>query len=412
MTARKYSVSDVQAVLKTAFALKRPPSVGTLSKIITRGSQLAEQLLDSVTYHYPLGTLEFDELFHANSPLLAALEPQSMSLLLLEQLGNCQAATWKFAFEYRGIEFPELLVHDCSSQGNLFVKLVGVQNQLCLFHRIRQIGRALNPQIETLYEKALKEESEELWSALEALESHLKKAGNVSHLFDFAQKRVMRFAEGKKQLLDGCQDLRFWLKHLGLDCPPLNGFEIRADEYLSHLKRWEKLANDVEFVGPTKESDGFDYLDALACVRLLAEDLEVHYEELLESDNDWSYQEAYLGAYRRLRELQVRVKNNGAIIKKFESYSANLVRTSSRIEALNRRLRGFTDSKRNVTERQLRLMHLHHNTTVFSDDAKRAGKSPWQWLGFDVPGLEDGFVGVLKAANGNNPWPSPWSWKS
>ena len=220
MTARKYSVSDVQAVLQTAFSLGRPPSVGTLSKSITRGSTLAEQVLDSVTYHYPLDALEFDELFHADSPLLAALEPQSMSLLLLEQLGNCQATTWKFAFEYRGIEFPELLIHDCSSQGNLLVRLLGVQNQLCLFHRIRQISRALTPQIETLYEKALKEESEALWSALEALESHLKKAGNVSHLFDFAQKRVMRFQEGKTQLLNWCQDLRFWLEQLGLDCPP------------------------------------------------------------------------------------------------------------------------------------------------------------------------------------------------
>ena len=412
MTARKFSTSDVQAVLQAAFSLPKPPSDGTLSNIIDRGSQLAEHILDSATYHYPLGALEFDELFHANSPILAALEPQSMALLFLEQLGNCKASSWKFAFDYRAIAPPNLMVHDCSSQGNLLVRTFGRDSQLCIFHKIRQIKRELTDELEKLYKKALQEESEELWMRLEGVEAHLARFSQVTHLLDFNTRTVRRFEDAQEELLIWCQELRERLALLGLTCKAIGGLELRAQQFVAHIKRWEDLAEKVEYKESSGLQDGFLLLDALAECHLLGQWLENSGEQLQKEGLYWQAQESFLESCRALRELQTRVVNNGEIIEKFSAFTKDLVRTSSRIEALNRRLRGFTDAKRNVTERQLRLMHLHHNTTPFSKDAKRAGKSPWQILGLEVDGLADGFLGVLQAANQGQPWPSPWTFKS
>ena len=197
MTARNCSVSDVQATLKTAFALPKPPSDGTVAAIIAQGAHLAERVLDSVRYHYPLDAIEFDELFHANAPILAALEPYSMTLLMIEQLGNCRAHTWKFAFNYRDIEPPGLMVHDCSTQGNLLVKLFERDSQLCIFHRIRSIGRELDPQIERLYEDAIKTESERLWRQAESIEQSAKALCELTHLLDLGAALILGFYKNK-----------------------------------------------------------------------------------------------------------------------------------------------------------------------------------------------------------------------
>ncbi len=409
MTARHSSISDVQATLQTAFDLDKPPSDGTLAAIVAQGARLAEHILDSVSYHFPLNAIEFDELYHAQSPILASLEPYSMALIFLEQLGNCRAHTWKFAFDYHDVPLPQLMVHDCSSQGNLLVKLLCKDSQLCIFHRIRNIGRELHPQLETLFEKALKTVDERLWQRGENIERQLKALSQKTHLLDFERWQVRRFEQAYKDLLEDCEGLREEVEGAGLSCKSLSGLELRP-EYLAHLKLWEKLAEQVEFREGTGQSDGFVLLDALAREKCARAGL----EQVSRFDNSalyWEQQKVYLEACEHLRKVQTMVKNNRAIQEQFELMCGDLVRTSSRIEALNRRLRGFTDAKRQVTERQLRLMQLHHNTTPFSADAKRAGKSPWQWLGLDVPGLTGGFVGVLKAASQGADWPAPWAFK-
>jgi len=157
----------------------------------------------------------------------------------------------------------------------------------------------------------------------------------------------------------------------------------------------------------------FLLVHALAEVHLREQSLVRVYEERGDSRAYRMEQSFYLDACERLREAQSKVQNAGAIEEKFRLLVGNQVRTSSRVEALNRRLRGFTDAKRQVTERQLLLMMLHHNTTPFTADAKRAGKSPWEWLALDVAGLEDGFVGVLREASraAGVVWPSVWALK-
>jgi hypothetical protein len=314
MTARHHSISDVQATLQTAFALDTPPSDGTLSAIIERGSRLAEHILDSVTYHYPLHAIEFDEMFHANSPILAALEPYSMSLVFLEQLGNCRAHTWKFAFDYRSVEPPEVMVHDCSPQGNLLLRIFGRENQLCIFHRIRNIGRELEPQIEKLYEKALSTVDERLWNKATCLEEQVKAISQRTHLLDFERARVRRFEEAYRELFAHCEELGKLLADVGLSCPSLSGLALRP-EYLTHLKLWDRLAAHVEFIEGSPVGDGFALLDALAAVKIGAAHLEMIGGRYPGSDSYWEMQDFYLAACERLREVQAVVRNNGPIIE-------------------------------------------------------------------------------------------------
>lgn len=412
LAARHNSVSDIQAAVKIAFELPKPPSDGTINNIIEQGSRLAEQILDSVEYHFPLDAIEFDELFHANSPIIAALEPYSMSLVLLHQFGDCKASTWKFGFDLLECELPSLMVHDCSMQGNAVVRSLGKISQLCVWHRVREIWREIRVPFEALQKKALKLEDEALWDRTIRLEESYANLIALTHSIDFARLSVRRYEDAQRELEDSCDDFACQLDELGLFSPSLSGLKLRAHQYLAHLQQWDRLAAQVVFTDATENNDGFRLLDAMAAVHLGVERLTLAYEEHGDSDAYDAEQELFLNSCERLRVVQSQVQNVVAIEKKFRLLVDNQVRTSSRIEALNRRLRGFTDAKRQVTERQLRLMQLHHNTTRFTADAKRAGKSPWEWLELDVAGLEDGFVGVLKAANQGGAWPSMWMLKS
>jgi hypothetical protein len=411
MAARGHSTEDSQAVPQTAFALDKPPSDGTLFAIIDQGARLAEELIEQTSYHYPLDAIEFDELFHANLPLLAVVEPCSMSLVLLEQFDDYRAETWQFALEYRGIVPPERMIHDCSKQGNLLAKLSGRSSQLCVFHRLRNIKKELQPQLDRLFEKALEELDEPTWERAEWVEKELHRLAELTHPID-SEKRKLRRAEGTQQeLREWCREFMKQAAILGLKCGSVENLEKRAEQYVNHLKLWEQLAQEVEYIEGWEDMDGYVLLDALVRVKAGADELKVQHQWEPGSERYWRAQEGFLRDCARLSFLQSLVKNNGAIEKKMTLYLNDLTRTTSRVEALNRRLRGFTDAKRQVTDRQLRLMHLHHNTTRFTADAKRAGKSPWEWLGLEVAGLEDGFVGVMSAASAGAKWPSPWCLK-
>lgn len=413
LAARHNSVSDIQAILQVAFDLPKPPSDGTITNIIKQGAALAEKILDSVQYHFPLDAIELDELFHAQSPILAALEPYSMSLLFLHQLGDCKASTWKFGFDLLDADLPPLLVHDCSQQGKALVTRLGKISQLCVWHRLREIGRELRPDLDKSYQRALEDLDEDRWSQLEQLDSSLGQLAQLTHSLDPYRFSVRRFELAKQELLDWCAQIRQQLKALGLACPSLRGLVKDVDKYLAHLKQWDRLAEQVEPIEGSGDFDGFLLVHALAEVHLREQSLVRVYEERGESRAYRMEQSFFLDACERLREAQSKVQNAGTIEEKFRLLVGNQVRTSSRVEALNRRLRGFTDAKRQVTERQLLLMQLHHNTTTFTADAKRAGKSPWEWLELDVAGLEDGFVGVLREASraAGVVWPSVWALK-
>jgi len=413
LAARHHSISDIQAITKIVFELPKPPSDGTINNIIKIGSALADHILESVEYHFPLDAIEFDELFHANSPILAALEPYSMSLLFLHQLGDCKTATWKFGFDFLDANLPPLFVHDCSAQGNALVGQLGKTSQLCVWHRIREIGREIHPQLDTTYKQALELEDETLWARAETLEFSFKQLLELSHSLDFRRRSIRRFEQAVEELIGGCIEFAYQLDELGFTCPSLHGFEKRAKEYLNHLRQWDRLAENVEPIEGIDEFDGFELVEALGEVHIRETTLSNVFETHGDSFAYREEQSYFLDACERLREAQSKVKNVAAIEEKFKLLVGNQVRTSSRVEALNRRLRGFTDAKRHVTERQLRLMQLHHNTTRFSADAKRAGKSPWEWLELDVAGLEDGFVGVLREASraAGVVWPSVWALK-
>ncbi len=413
MAARHNSASDIQSILKTAFQLPKPPSDGTICNIIKQGSRLADQILNRVQYHFPLDAIEFDELFHAQSPILAALEPYSMSLVMLHQLGDCKTSTWKFGFDFLDVELPPLMVHDCSMQGNALVRLLGKTSQLCVWHRLREIGRELRPQLDNIYKQSLQDEDELRWQRAEELESCFGTLANLTHSLDPYRRTVRRFEPAQQELLDWCREFGYQLDRLGLKCPSLSGLELRVHQYLAHLRQWDRLSQEVELIREYDDFEGFDLIDALAAVHISEEMLADVYKKHGESRAYREEQSLFLECCERLRDAQSRVQNASAIEEKFKLLVGNQVRTSSRVEALNRRLRGFTDAKRQVTERQLLLMQLHHNTTHFSSDAKRAGKSPWEWLALDVSGLEGGFVGVLKAASreAGMVWPSMWSLK-
>ena len=372
LAARNSSVSDIQATLMTAFSLPKPPSDGTICNIIRQGAQLATQLLESAKYHFPLDAIEFDELFHAKSPILAALEPYSMSLLFLHQLGDCKTDTWQFCFDYLGTSLPPLMVHDCSKQGGALAKRVGKKSQLCVWHRIRELGRELRPALERVYKESLSELDEARWEQAEELELHFQSLSGLTHNLDPYRFCVRRYQSGCQELLDWCATFRRQLSDLGLSCPSLDGLSFRSKEYLAHLRQWERLAQEVVFSEQEEESDGFLLLDALAEVHLREKRLVEIVGEYGESEPYRGEERLFLKACEKLRRVQSLVSNAGPIGQKFGLLVNDQVRTSSRVEALNRRLRGFTDAKRHVTEQQLHLMQLHHNTTFFSADAKRA----------------------------------------
>lgn len=417
LTARSDSVSDVQAALKVAFSLAKPPSEGTIAAIIERGAQLAEAILDRAPKPVPLDVLEFDELFHADHPLLVVLEPKSMAVYLLESLDSYTANTWKFAFDYREVPISTLLAHDCSSQGNLLARLFGVDSQLCLFHRLREIKRELATPLDALYKQALRTCDEPLWDAAVTLEKKLSVLAALTWPLDLFFRTCRRFEDTLAQFLYELSEAVDLLDRLAelwghpLKIPSLRGWHLRAPQFLNHLKLWDKLAEQVQFTTHTTSLDGYAMLDALAAVHLGINALETAF---LSGDETlyWQEQARFLADCTRLRQVQSCCENSAFIAQKLAEMMNCVTRTTSLVEALNRRLRAFTDAKRHVTERQLRLMHLHHNTTPFSRDAKRAGKSPWQWLDIELDGLDDGFVGVLRAQNDGRPWPSSWAFKS
>lgn len=416
MTARKFSTEDIKATLRVAFSPLEPPSDGTINAIVKRASELAEKLQDIAPNLYPLLALELDELFHANSPILMMVEPYSMAIYLLEQLGDAKAHTWKFAMDYRGIEPPFLMVHDCSAQGNALVKRLVLHSQLCVFHRLREIRRELQGHLKKAYEKALDACDERLWELAEQLEKMLAGLVQSTSLLDHRRGQVRRCKPAREEFLSLHQETLECLDMLeqaagqgNWNVPSLRDWDVREEKFFHHLKRWELLAEEVEFEEGSS-SHGFVLLDALAAVHVGARALEAASEK--SEPEYWKQQQDYLEACEILRKIQARCKNAGTIAKTFELWVEYEVRTTSHIEAVNRRLRGFTDAKRQVTDRQLRLMQLHHNTTPFTADAKRAGKSPWQWLGLDIPGLEEGFVGVLREANKGQTWPSTWELKA
>ncbi|MEL6804681.1 MAG: hypothetical protein AAFO91_12965, partial [Bacteroidota bacterium] len=293
-------------------------------------------------------------------------------------------------------------------------KRVGKKSQLCVWHRIRELGRELRSALERVYKESLSELDEARWEQAEELELHFQSLSGLTHSLDPYRFCVRRYQSGCQELLDWCATFRRQLFDLGVSCPSLDGLSFRSKEYLAHLKQWERLAKEVVFSEQKEESDGFLLLDALAEVHLREKRLVEIFEEYGESELYRNEERVFLKACERLRRVQSLVTNAGLIGQKFRLLVNHQVRTSSRVEALNRRLRGFTDAKRHVTEQQLHLMQLHHNTTSFSADAKRAGKSPWQWLGLDVAGLEEGFVGVMRAASraAGIRWPSVWALKS
>lgn len=417
MSARDNSVEDIKATLKVAFSLEKPPADGTIQAILARGAGLAEQVLDSVVYHYPLDTVQFDELYHAGQPLLVMIEPYSMGLMLLESLGNATAATWRFAVDYRAIEPPFLMAHDCSPQGNLLVKQLEKKSQLCLWHRQREITRELAPALDDIYHKALDTLNQSLWEAAVDLEQQLAEIVALTSPLDFCSRTIRRFESAVQEFraaLKTVVEHLDWLQKLWgkpLNVPSLRGWHVRSAQFLAHLKKWDLLAQEVEFRQGVVGVTGYDVLDALAAVTIGEKALTMASQQG-NGPGYWDEQRRFLQDCTRLRLLQAQCKNYGAIEQKFRLMVVYVTRTTSLVEALNRRLRGFTDAKRQVTERQLRLLQLHHNTTPFTKDAKRAGKSPWQWLELDVPGLDEGFVGVLKAANTGKSWPSPWAFKA
>ncbi len=416
MASRGCSTEDIKATLRVAFSPLKPPSDGTLNAIIKRASWLAEQIQDQAPNIYPLMAVEFDELYHAREPVLMMIEPYSMAILLLEQLGNSKAHTWKFAMEYRGVEPPFLMAHDCSAQGNLLVRLFGLDSQLCVFHRLREIRRELRPFLDKTYKKALEECDELLWDLADWMEKSLALLTQCTSVLDFKRGQVRRLQPSLQefytlheetmeclQMLQERADLGEW------NIPSLKGWPVREEQFFNNLKRWERLAAEVVWKDG-QEGNGFAFLDALAAVYCGGRALESAFEYGSEEEY-WRQQSLYLQACENLRQLQAICINPGKLAKEFAQMVEYEVRTTSRIEAVNRRLRDFTDAKRHVTDRQLRLMQLHHNTTPFTADAKRAGQSPWQILGLDVPGLEDGFIGVIREANGGEPWPSTWELK-
>jgi len=417
MAGRKFSTEEIKATLRVAFSPLTPPSDGTINTIIKIGSELAEQLQDVAPNIYPLLALELDELFHAQSPLLMMIEPYSMAIVLLEQLGNARAKTWEFAMEYRGIEAPFLMVHDCSAQGNSLVRILERHSQLCLFHRLREINREMSAYVERAYKKAYNECDERLWDLAVLLEKNIALLAQCTSLLDFkrgvvrrAQQAEQEFYAIHKETLECLEMLEEAAGEGVWKVPSLRSWPVREEKFFNQLKRWDLLADEVVFTQGEK-GDGFVLLDALASVHIGAKLLEIAHQEK-DIQAYWLQQKEYMQSCKLLRELQAKCENSGFIAKKFELWVEYETRTTSRIEAVNRRLRAFTDAKRNITDRLLRLMQLHHNTTKFTADAKRAGQSPWQLLGIDIPGLKDGFVGVLREANKGRPWPSTWELKA
>lgn len=374
------------------------PSLGYVSGVLSRASQAAGSLLDSLRLEMNGAQLEADELFACSRAHLLALEHSSMLILLLRQTRRCDEGAWSEALAditARGVRMRRLGSDGGKALGAAASKVEGLEHQGDRFHALRQVGRVVRLLEKAAY-AAIAREEELARKALGMNPAH-PMGGYVHDRASEAQAQ----AEVRIGRYDAMRILKGWVAEA------LEAIEARSGRLRN---RAECLADLYAATGLMRELGGdqikrlAEYLDRSGPILLayadylalpmghLARELGAEGTRLL--SREWllgkrlrhSRKAEDRRAYLRARLLALLHYRDGYPKAREELFSLldATVRGSSLAECVNSLLRPYAQLMRGLGERFLPLFQLYRNAHIFAR-GKRAGASPFQLAGIPTP---------------------------
>jgi hypothetical protein len=382
------SLRTIPVLLKRAFGVDR--SHAWVKEIIDRCAVRARAVFQKVAPQRLSREAAVDEIFLGRTPLLTAVDLDSLALLAGRKAEHRDAATWKDLLQ----DMPQLqlAISDKARGIKAALQELKIPSADDVFHFKRLMHKALRrmeaqcyQRIEQEYalEKNLKRRrsrgqdrrgiathyahvKKKVWEALgrfDAAERLLKKVEQALQIFD-AQGNVLSWGERQQMIQDALQRLA-----------PLGVPRVRQIQ--SYVRGWgllkfaqildEKLTTIRELA-----ADAQLYRDALRWVGL-AGDADAR------ADSRRALSEA-LGYIARWRQSSM----FWATVARLRQAIGEVRRASSAVETVNSILRVYQMVKKDFSEDFFFLVALHYNMRRFQE-GERKGKTPFELLGVMLP---------------------------
>jgi hypothetical protein len=401
-SAMGLSLNQIEDLLGSLLPPQCGPDRATLGRWVGHASQRAAQVLAVLDRHSRphAQQLALDEIFFHGTPVLVAVEPASMALLLCQRAGDRSGATWEQAL--RPFTALEAVVRDAGSGLSAGLALLDehrrqqglapLDDGLDVFHTDREAQRLLG---------RLWRGVEKHWAAAEEADQRLARAQRqgrdargpaavarvawrkATHAFTWYEHWEGLWRRAKAALAvfrpDGRLNDRAWAEaELAAVCAALRA------------PYWKKLVSHLQ---DRRTLAFLDRLHRRLAVVAPQEGLRAALVEL------WRLEHRCHGAttaevaglaVRRVVQRVVCAKATadweGAYARVAEVMTG-VVRASSVVECVNSVLRMPQSRHRNLTQGLLDLKRLYWNSRAFRD-GKRKEKSPYEHLGLRLPSYD------------------------
>lgn len=387
------SYTQTEELLAVLLPADRVPDHATIGRWVGQAARRADRILQVLDQHSrpQATTLCLDEIFFHGRPVLVAVEPASMAVLLCRRAANRQGQTWKEAL----LPFPRLeaVVRDAGSGLSAGVNLLNAHRQqtgsgapledgLDVFHTEQEAQRWLN----RLWRRV-----EKRWSLAEIADQKVTQAKQgqkdgrgpaararaawhrAFETFSWyeQQESLWRRAKAALELFrpDGQLNDRAWAAaELTAVCQRIRGLpwqKVRSfledPRTLTFLERMQRRLREAEPRGEVRE----------ALVEL------------------WRLEHRAVAGALVLSGVQRgicahRAADWEAAYQRVGQVLSGVVRASSAVECVNSVLRMQQARHRTVTQPMLDLKRLYWNCRAFRNGRRRR-QCPYQHLGVELP---------------------------
>jgi hypothetical protein len=329
-----------------------------------------------------------DEIFLGQAPLLLAVEPLSLLISALRLAPGCSASDWEPVFA----GMPDL--SDCGCDGgkgvNRAVRDAGAELHRDLFHGLRQAQASLG-RLEQTYAKRLVVEQK----ALSKLEEAQRASGKYQTTGPTREYHRAQ-AESERVLAEWCRlgDLFGQVRR---------AFDLVGPDGKLHTAAEAQASVAAALAAMTESEEGRSLASKLAVLEQPAffAHLSVLEERLgalgLEQvgpgrQEELARQVAETVAWRRRDKTAVSVlrqASTGSLADEVElaviEAVDHAIRSSSAVECVNARVRLVQVARKRLGEDMIYLLAVYHNVHTFGRGSVRAGQSPAELAGIELP---------------------------
>jgi hypothetical protein len=401
-SAMGLSLNQIEVLLGDVLPPRRGPDRTTIGRWVAQASQRAAQVLAVLDRHSQPHTRQLclDEIFFHGTPVLVAVEPASLAVLLCQRASDRSGATWEQAL--RPFTALEAVIRDAGSGLSAGLALLDehrrqqglapLDDGLDVFHTDQEAQRLLG---------RLWRGVEKHWAAAEEADQRLARAqqqGREARGPAALARVAWRKATQAFTWYEHWEKL--WLRAkaaLGLFRPDgrLNERGWAAAELATvcaelRAPYWKKLVN---YLQDRRTLTFLERLHRQLAAAVPSADLRSALVELWRLEHRCSGTNETEAASLTVRRVVQRVVCARATADWESCYArvgkvlAGVVRASSVVECVNSVLRMHQGRHRNLSQGLLDLKRLYWNSRPFRE-GKRKAKSPYAHLGLALPSYD------------------------